>query len=63
MMVEMSSPLKGDVVAAGTPLLEFDKAQIEREGYDLTTPVLAVNSDECRLTRHPSRGTLMRECR
>lgn len=49
---------EGDVVAAGTPLLEFDKAQIEREGYDLTTPVLVVNSDEYRLTRHQSEGAI-----
>ncbi|XTZ39242.1 beta-glucoside-specific PTS transporter subunit IIABC [Salmonella enterica] len=45
---------EGDRVSAGTPLLEFDKARIEQAGYDLTTPVLVVNSEEFTLTRHQS---------
>lgn len=47
---------EGDVVKAGTPLLEFDKEAIERAGYDLTTPVLVINSDEFTLTKHHSAG-------
>lgn len=47
---------EGDKVSAGTPLLEFDKARIEQAGYDLTTPVLVVNSDEFTLTRHHAAG-------
>ncbi|WP_318392645.1 beta-glucoside-specific PTS transporter subunit IIABC [Enterobacter sp.] len=47
---------EGDVVKAGTPLLEFDKEAIERAGYDLTTPVLVINSDEFTLTKHQSAG-------
>lgn len=47
---------EGDVVKAGTPLLEFDKEAIERAGYDLTTPVLVINSDDYRLTKHQSHG-------
>lgn len=49
---------EGDRVNAGTPLLEFDKASIEQAGYDLTTPVLVVNSDEFTLTRHQSQGAV-----
>ncbi|QJT82217.1 beta-glucoside-specific PTS transporter subunit IIABC [Kosakonia sp. MUSA4] len=49
---------EGDRVTAGTPLLEFDKARIEQAGYDLTTPVLVVNSDEFTLTRHQSQGAV-----
>lgn len=49
---------EGDVVKAGTPLLEFDKEEIERAGYDLTTPVLVVNSDEFTLTKHQSAGVI-----
>ncbi len=49
---------EGDRVAAGDTLLEFDKQRIEQEGYDLTTPVLVVNSDEFTLTRHQSQGTV-----
>lgn len=49
---------EGDRVAAGTPLLAFDKAQIEQAGYDLTTPVLVVNSDEFTLTRYQSQGAV-----
>jgi len=46
---------EGDWVKAGTPLLSFDKEAIEQAGYDLTTPVLVVNSDEYSLTKlHPS---------
>lgn len=45
---------EGDRVTAGTPLLAFDKAKIEQAGYDLTTPVLVVNSDEFTLTHHQS---------
>lgn len=49
---------EGDRVSAGTPLLEFDKASIEQAGYDLTTPVLVVNSDEFTLTRHQAQGAV-----
>ena len=49
---------EGDVVKAGTPLLEFDKEAIERAGYDLTTPVLVINSDDYRLTKHQSEGDI-----
>jgi PTS system beta-glucosides-specific IIC component len=49
---------EGDVVKAGTPLLEFDKASIEREGYDLTTPVLVVNSEDFTLTKHQLDGAI-----
>ncbi|SFE11839.1 PTS system beta-glucoside-specific IIA component, Glc family /PTS system beta-glucoside-specific IIB component, Glc family /PTS system beta-glucoside-specific IIC component, Glc family [Phytobacter palmae] len=51
---------EGDVVKAGTPLLEFDKASIEREGYDLTTPVLVVNSEDFTLTKHQLDGAIGR---
>lgn len=49
---------EGDVVKAGTPLLEFDKEAIERAGYDLTTPVLVINSDDYRLMKHQSEGDI-----
>jgi len=49
---------EGDMVKAGTPLLEFDKEAIERAGYDLTTPVLVINSDDYRLTKHQSEGDI-----
>jgi len=52
---------EGDVVKAGTPLLEFDKEAIERAGYDLTTPVLVINSDEFQLTKLHSGGTIRQE--
>lgn len=37
---------EGDRVKAGDPLIRFDKSNIEKAGYDLTTPVLVLNSDE-----------------
>ncbi|WP_293771378.1 glucose PTS transporter subunit IIA [uncultured Pantoea sp.] len=49
---------EGDVVSAGTPLLEFDQASIERQGYDLTTPVLVVNSEAFTLTKYRSQGAV-----
>ncbi|MEN5015493.1 beta-glucoside-specific PTS transporter subunit IIABC [Erwinia sp. Eh17-17] len=49
---------EGDRVSAGTPLLAFDKAEIEAAGYDLTTPVLVVNSDEFQLKKHHSQGEI-----
>ncbi|WP_312226667.1 beta-glucoside-specific PTS transporter subunit IIABC [Pseudescherichia sp.] len=52
---------EGDVVKAGTPLLEFDKDAIERAGYDLTTPVLVINSDEFQLTKLQSGGAIRQE--
>lgn len=52
---------EGDVVKAGTPLLEFDKDAIERAGYDLTTPVLVINSDEFQLTKLHSGGAIRQE--
>lgn len=51
---------EGDVVSAGTPLLEFDQISIEHKGYDLTTPVLVVNSDDFTLTKYPCQGTVSR---
>ncbi|AUO66006.1 PTS beta-glucoside transporter subunit EIIBCA [Citrobacter freundii complex sp. CFNIH2] len=36
----------GDRVKAGTPLIYFDNNYIAELGYDLTTPVLIMNSDE-----------------
>lgn len=51
---------EGDVVSAGTPLLEFDQISMERKGYDLTTPVLVVNSDGFTLTKYPCQGTVSR---
>nr|WP_318381710.1 beta-glucoside-specific PTS transporter subunit IIABC [uncultured Enterobacter sp.] len=52
---------EGDVVKAGDTLLEFDKDAIERAGYDLTTPVLVINSDEFALTRHQSQGVIRQD--
>lgn len=49
---------EGDVVKAGTPLLEFDKDRIEREDYDLTTPILVLNSEDFTLTRYQSQGPI-----
>ncbi|MEJ5177107.1 glucose PTS transporter subunit IIA [Erwinia sp. MYb416] len=49
---------EGDRVKAGTPLLTFDKAEIEAAGYDLTTPVLVVNSDDYQLDKHQSQGVI-----
>ena len=49
---------EGDRVTAGTPLLAFDKAEIEAAGYDLTTPVLVVNSDDYQLDKHQSQGVI-----
>ncbi|GAA3612040.1 PTS beta-glucoside transporter subunit IIABC [Gibbsiella greigii] len=49
----------GDRVQAGTPLLAFDLAAIAREGYDLTTPVLVVNSDDFTLNRERSQGPVI----
>ena len=34
----------GDRVAAGDPLVTFDRAVIEEAGYSLITPVLVTNS-------------------
>ena len=47
---------EGDWVTAGTPLLRFDKEAIEAAGYELTTPVLIINSDEYTLTIEQSEG-------
>ncbi|WP_436876594.1 beta-glucoside-specific PTS transporter subunit IIABC [Siccibacter turicensis] len=52
---------EGDWVRAGTPLLEFDQAAIEQAGYDLTTPVLVVNSDEFQLTTHQASGAIRQQ--
>jgi len=52
---------EGDVVKAGTPLLEFDREAIEQAGYDLTTPVLVVNSDEFRLTKLHETGDIRQQ--
>lgn len=48
----------GERVTAGTPLLAFDKEEIERAGYDVTTPVLVVNSDDFQLTTHQAQGPI-----
>ncbi len=37
---------EGDRIKAGDPLIYFEKENIEKSGYDLTTPVLIVNHDE-----------------
>lgn len=37
---------QGDRVAKGTPLIEFDMEAIKKEGYDLTTPVIILNTDD-----------------
>ncbi len=37
---------QGDVVTKGQKLLSFDKEQLEREGYDVTTAVLVMNKDK-----------------
>ncbi|WP_276640842.1 beta-glucoside-specific PTS transporter subunit IIABC [Siccibacter turicensis] len=52
---------EGNWVRAGTPLLEFDQAAIEQAGYDLTTPVLVVNSDEFQLTTHQASGAIRQQ--
>lgn len=37
---------QGDKVEKGTPLIRFDKKNIEEEGYDLTTPVIITNTND-----------------
>lgn len=49
---------EGDWVMAGTPLLSFDKEAIESAGYDLTTPVLIINSDEFNLVIEQAEGKI-----
>lgn len=49
---------EGDWVTAGTPLLRFDKEAIEAAGYELTTPVLIINSDEYTLTIEQAEGDI-----
>lgn len=49
---------EGDWVTAGTPLLRFDKEAIEAAGYELTTPVLIINSDEYTLAIEQSEGEI-----
>ncbi|PWW07998.1 beta-glucoside-specific PTS transporter subunit IIABC [Mangrovibacter plantisponsor] len=46
----------GDYVTAGTPLIQFDKEKVIEAGYDITTPVLVVNSDEHALVFHQQSG-------
>lgn len=46
----------GDYVTAGTPLIQFDKEKVIEAGYDITTPVLVVNSDEHALLFHQQSG-------
>lgn len=36
----------GDRIEAGTPLVTFDRAVIEKAGYPLITPVIVLNADE-----------------
>ena len=36
----------GDKVKKGDPLLSFDKAGIEKEGYDTVTPVVVLGCDD-----------------
>ena len=38
----------GDRVKAGDPLIEFNPEAIREAGYDLTTPMIIINSDEFR---------------
>lgn len=49
---------EGDWVTTGTPLLRFDKEAIEAAGYELTTPVLIINSDEYTLAIEQSEGEI-----
>lgn len=42
---------EGDEVKKGQLLLEFDLAEIEKEGYDLVTPVIITNADDYRVLR------------
>lgn len=49
---------EGEWVTAGTPLLSFDKEAIEQAGYDLTTPVLIINSDDYTLAIVQSKGEI-----
>ncbi len=49
---------EGDWVTTGTPLLRFDKEAIETAGYELTTPVLIINSDEYTLVIEQSEGEI-----
>lgn len=52
---------EGDWVKAGTPLLSFDKEAIESAGYDLTTPVLIINSDEYTLVINQAQGEIKQQ--
>lgn len=36
----------GDTVKKGEVILEFDKDEIVKAGYDITTPVIVSNTDE-----------------
>ena len=44
-------------------MIEFQKESIEREGYDLTTPVILVNADKYDLTliREPGKVKMLDE--
>lgn len=37
---------QGDTVNVGTPLIHFDRKSLEKEGFDLTTPIIITNTDE-----------------
>ena len=54
---------KGEKVKRGELLIEFQKESIEREGYDLTTPVILVNADKYDLTliREPGKVKMLDE--
>ena len=42
------TPLReGDRVKPGDVLIEFDRTGITAAGYDITTPILIINTDEC----------------
>ncbi|MGO2474315.1 MAG: glucose PTS transporter subunit IIA [Vibrio litoralis] len=46
-------------VKEGEPLIKFDKAAIEKAGYDLTTPFIVLNSDEFKLDFEPIRPSIV----
>lgn len=39
---------EGDHVKAGTLLIEFDKDSIEKENYDLVSPIVITNTQNCK---------------
>lgn len=39
---------EGDKVKAGTLLIEFDKENIEKENYDIVSPIVITNTENCK---------------